>query len=362
MVKLNLGCKHRKLPGFDNLDKIYGWYFQDGLPQYPDGWVEGITISHALMFLTPAELEKFTKEMWRVLKTGGVVRITEDDTENPLSDMYKTGNIESGPRCLTGPKMMRKVLEGAGFKVYDVDPSTTHFKDKSLMQAYRGGPPKRFFIEGVKNPIEPERKSALIEGIKNQGRPFEIPDCSRDDLPQFFVDMGYKVGAEIGVYKGEFSEKFAKAGLELYSIDPWRIYKDYSNPRGQARLDFQYEHTKRVLAPYPKCKIIRKTSMEAVEDFEDGSLDFVYIDGNHEFRYIAEDLAEWTKKVRKGGIVSGHDYFFNKTGTGAQIWHVAHVLKAYVASFNISNWYLVGRKVPLEGEKRDKWRSWMFLK
>lgn len=150
MIKLNLGCKRRKLSGFDNLDKIYGWLFQDGLPQYADGTVDGITISHAIMFLTVPELKTFMKEAWRVLKTGGVIRITEDDTENPSSDMYGTGCIASGPRCLTGPKMMREILEEAGFKAYDVDRKTTHFYDESLMQAYRGGPPKRFFIEGVK--------------------------------------------------------------------------------------------------------------------------------------------------------------------------------------------------------------------
>jgi len=65
--------------------------------------------------------------------------------------MYQTGCVESGPHCLTGPKMMREILEGAGFKVYDVDRTTTHFCDASLMQAYRGGPPRRFFIEGVKS-------------------------------------------------------------------------------------------------------------------------------------------------------------------------------------------------------------------
>lgn len=202
----------------------------------------------------------------------------------------------------------------------------------------------------------------LIDAIKIQGRPFEIPDYSRDDLPKFFVQMGYKVGAEIGVYKGEFSEKLARASLNLYAIDPWRVYKDYNHPGGQQRLDFQYEHTKRVLAPYPNCTIIRKTSMEAVEDFKDESLDFVYIDANHEFRYIAEDLAEWTKKVRKGGIVSGHDYFFTKTGTGQEYWHVAFVLKAYIGAYGIENWYLLGRKDAVPGEKRDKWRSWMFVK
>lgn len=202
----------------------------------------------------------------------------------------------------------------------------------------------------------------LSEAIKFGGRPFEIPDVSRDDLPKFFVKMGYKVGAEVGVYKGEFSEKLCQAGLTLYAIDPWRIYKDYGNPRGQKRLDFQYEHTKRVLAPYTNCTIVRKTSMEAVEDFADKSLDFVYIDGNHEFRYIAEDLYEWSKKVKKGGIVSGHDFFYTKTGTGTQNWHVAYVLMAYIRAYGIENWYLLGRKETVAEETRDKWRSWMFIK
>ena len=52
----------------------------------------------------------------------------------------------------------------------------------------------------------------IIDGIKLKGRPAEIPGCSRGDLPQFFVDMEYKIGAEIGVYKGAFVEKFCKAG------------------------------------------------------------------------------------------------------------------------------------------------------
>ena len=189
----------------------------------------------------------------------------------------------------------------------------------------------------------------LIDGLKLKGRPAEIPDSSRDDLPAFFVEMGYKTGAEIGVEKGEFSEKLCLAGLKLFSIDPWKKDEDY-------------EYAKRVLTPYPNCTIIRKTSMEAVGDFADGSLDFVYIDANHEFKFIAEDLSEWTKKVRKGGIVSGHDYFYTKRGAHQRKWHVAYVLNAYIQAYEIPNWYLIGRNKARDGEKRDKWRSWMFVK
>jgi hypothetical protein len=198
----------------------------------------------------------------------------------------------------------------------------------------------------------------LIDAIKGKGRPFEIPDASRDDLPEFFTQMGFKTGAEIGVYKGDFTQKLCKPGLKVYAIDPWFGYPGTT----QGRQDTLYEHTKKALSPYPNCIIVRKTSMEAVNDFPDNSLDFVYIDADHEFRYIAEDLAEWTKKVRPGGIVSGHDYFFVARGTGLTNWHVAYVLKAYVGAFNIPSWYLIGSKETKPGEKRDKWRSWFFIK
>lgn len=201
----------------------------------------------------------------------------------------------------------------------------------------------------------------LSKAIKVKGRPFEIPDCSRDDLPKFFRQMGYKAGAEIGVYKGQFSEQFCKVGLKLYAIDPWQIYKDYGNPRGQKRLDFQYEHTKRVLAPYTNCKIIRETSIEAVSHFADESLDFVYIDGNHQFRYVADDISEWSKKVKRGGIVSGHDYIYTNPRTQAGICHVIYVVNAYTQAYKIPSWYLLGRKERLDGEIRDRFRSWMWI-
>ena len=108
----------------------------------------------------------------------------------------------------------------------------------------------------------------IIDGLSLKGRPFEIPDASRDDLPDFFKEMGYKVGAEIGVYKGEFTQQFCKAGFNMFAIDPWLFYADYQHPH-QEIFDTIYEYTTKVLSPYPNCQIIRKTSMEAVENFED---------------------------------------------------------------------------------------------
>ena len=67
-----------------------------------------------------------------------------------------------------------------------------------------------------------------------------------------------------------------------------------------------YEEARKRLSKYPNSKIIRKKSLEAAEDFDDESLDFVFIDADHRFRQFTDDLDTWTSKVRKGGIICGH--------------------------------------------------------
>ncbi len=205
----------------------------------------------------------------------------------------------------------------------------------------------------------------LTDAVKQTGGFIEIPDCSRDDLPGFFKEMGFKVGVEVGVYKGEYTKLLCGAGLQIYAVDPYMAYDDYDEKHRdfQARQDYLYARLKKVMAPFPNCTIVRKTSMDAVKDFENGSLDFVYIDGHHGFKYVAEDLWEWSKKVRKGGIVSGHDYALarKKNQHDPYVLHARYVLDAYVKAFRIAPFFVLGRHNAPEGEKRDKWRSWMFI-
>lgn len=202
----------------------------------------------------------------------------------------------------------------------------------------------------------------ISEGIKLKGRPADIPEAVRNDLPEFFKEMGFKRGVEIGVYKGEFSEILAQFGGELSSVDPWRLYKDYGNSRGQKRLDEQYRQASERLSKYPNIKVIRKTSMEALDDFEDGSLDFVYIDGNHQFAYVAEDIYHWAIKVKKGGIICGHDYARYQSNSICGGCHAKEIVDAYVHSYNIPNFWILGSYRYKEGDRRDRWRSWLIVK
>ena len=89
---------------------------------------------------------------------------------------------------------------------------------------------------------------------------------------------------------------------------PYDDYVESHDSSWQENFNECYEATKKRLASF-NYEIIRKFSMDAVKDFADNSLDFVFIDGNHSFQYVVNDIAEWSKKVKVGGIISGHDYW-----------------------------------------------------
>ncbi len=123
-------------------------------------------------------------------------------------------------------------------------------------------------------------------------------------LAEYFKDQGFTVGAEIGVATGYYSAILCQKNpkLKLYCIDPWiryQEYKDFANPNTFISME---DKAKKLLAQY-NTTIIKKFSIDAVKEFEDESLDFVFIDGNHSYKYVKKDIKIWTPKVRKGGIV-----------------------------------------------------------
>ena len=120
------------------------------------------------------------------------------------------------------------------------------------------------------------------------------------------------IGAEIGVWKGNnaFDILTNLDIKKLYLVDPYVPYLETSHTfldgNGEA------EETKKTainkLQPFEGKTVWHfLTSMEAVKQIEDNSLDFVYIDGNHQYEYVRDDVQEWTKKVKTGGLVCGHD-------------------------------------------------------
>lgn len=196
-----------------------------------------------------------------------------------------------------------------------------------------------------------------------QKMPIEIPNFGRDQLADLLAEMGLNKGAEIGTEQGVYAEKLLKANpkLHLSCVDAWTAYRGYRDHTRQAKLDNFYEITQARLMPYRwHYQLIRAFSMDALQQFEDNSLDFVYIDANHDFINVTQDVYHWSKKVRVGGIVAGHDYVKRKD-EAAHV-HVKQVMHGYTDAYNIKPWFVLGKDAKVEGEIRDSSRSWMFVK
>jgi hypothetical protein len=192
-----------------------------------------------------------------------------------------------------------------------------------------------------------------------KGRAIEIPNVGRDHLAQWFAELGFTAGVEVGVKAGEYSEVLCKANpnLHLYSVDPWLVREEYHDGRGQALFDSYEAKARRLLKPY-NCTILKELSCNAVKQFGRRSLDFVYIDGHHNLFNVIHDLHHWSMVVRPGGIIAGHDYARYKN----QAMHVPQGVHAYVDSYQINPWFLLGVKAKTEGVFRDRHRSFLWVR
>jgi predicted O-methyltransferase YrrM len=191
-----------------------------------------------------------------------------------------------------------------------------------------------------------------------QKSPITIYKTNREIMAKVLGELNFNLGAEIGVRQGLHAETLCQANpnLKLYCIDLWKAYDGYAeHSREQEQF---YKEAKERLAPY-SCIFMRAFSMDAVKVFENESLDFVYIDGGHDFKNVANDVVEWEKKVRKGGIVYGHDY---KRSSGSYQNAVKDVVPAYCYQFSIVPWFILGEQGHSDGLYKEGTQSWMWVK
>lgn len=118
-------------------------------------------------------------------------------------------------------------------------------------------------------------------------------------------------GAEVGVLYADTSthllREFPK--LKLFAVDPYLPYEEYKDDRSDTKM-VQYEKIARErLSEFgDRAELMRMTSLEAAPLIPDGSLDFVFIDAMHTYEAVTADIKAWFPKIRKFGILAGHDF------------------------------------------------------
>lgn len=183
--------------------------------------------------------------------------------------------------------------------------------------------------------------------------PFYLPIGRHKDIPKLFHELGFKVGAEIGVFEGAYSHRLLHycSGLKLYGVDIWEIYSGYRDyqPRHMASA---YQKAQDNVKEYD-CTLIKGWSTEVAKQFKDESLDFVFLDGNHAYEYVVADIAAWSKKVRKGGIIYGHDFDDYSNHKRWKEMNVIPAVEGWMKSYKIHPWFVTTNNAN---------KCWMYVK
>ena len=97
-----------------------------------------------------------------------------------------------------------------------------------------------------------------------------------------------------------------------YLVDPWPHGYKCGSCGGDGVTDDKWDNLYaaacKLTVKHLVLKTMRLTSLEAAKLFPDGSLCCVYIDADHTFDSVTEDIKAWLPKVRSGGVLCGHDY------------------------------------------------------
>jgi len=138
---------------------------------------------------------------------------------------------------------------------------------------------------------------------------------NRFDLWHDFITIKkLKTVAEIGVYRGDFA-KFLLENQncieKYYMVDPWRNLDNWNKPANTDNLEFEkfYQETiQKTNFASEKRIVLRGKTTEVIDEIEDSSLEFLYIDGDHTLKGITIDLINSWKKIKNNGFIAGDDF------------------------------------------------------
>lgn len=122
---------------------------------------------------------------------------------------------------------------------------------------------------------------------------------------------------EVGAWKGKSAAFMAveiinsQLPIRFDVVDTWKgtlnedVHQQDPDVVNDRLFEVFLENMKPVEGHYNP---IRMTSVEAAGLYENASLDFVFIDGDHTYEGVKADLIAWKDKIRPGGIIAGHDF------------------------------------------------------
>jgi hypothetical protein len=140
-----------------------------------------------------------------------------------------------------------------------------------------------------------------------------VTPAERVEARRFVIEMIPRdaICAEIGVWKGDFSEAIAKIARPraLHLIDPWTFAPAFpsrwyggADAHSQADMDAIYNGVCERMSGRPNVFVHRLKSLDAATLFR-REFDWIYVDGDHSYEAVLADLRTWWGKLKPGGIL-----------------------------------------------------------
>ncbi len=158
-----------------------------------------------------------------------------------------------------------------------------------------------------------EKSGKMEHFYKNIGEDwFTYPNLYSSVVGEFGPNSAHFV--EVGSWKGRSSAymavEIANSGFSIKfdCVDTWEGSIEHIEME-EVKTKKLYDMFLNNIAPVrPYINPVRMTSLEAAKTYKDGSLDFVFIDASHEYEDVKDDITTWLPKIKKGGILAGHDF------------------------------------------------------
>ena len=149
-----------------------------------------------------------------------------------------------------------------------------------------------------------------IKGFFNYEKVYDdVIKAVSENQQEKFVEIGVWTGMSVSYAAVEIMKSGKQITLD--AVDSWETAEGWTNENYlkemvQTQNIYQQfidntESVRHVINP------VKMASVEASKLYGDESLFFVYIDGNHTYDFVKEDIIHWLPKVKKGGYIGGHD-------------------------------------------------------
>lgn len=173
-----------------------------------------------------------------------------------------------------------------------------------------------------------------------------------------YIDNTHSI-CEVGVKNGEFFSQLVKNKPKVsVAVDLWDSYTTNNQNDLNYSLSEIQEFEKEFRKKFTNSKILKMTSTQAAAMFDNNIFDLVYIDADHTYESVKNDLNVWYPKVKSGGILSGHDYCEYYIEVSQTKFGVIKAVNEFLEENDLYNQFHVTKN----GSPDDYWKSWIIFK